>query len=264
MKITSFTKQGRRDYQEDRYLVKKLGYQRYFLAVFDGHGGDACSTFCRQRLSELLTRQTTPSQIKVLINKISEEWDKKCLDFLSATKTDINKQWRDNLPKHPKWDAYEKAGLDSGTTFCSAYITSEYLYIVSIGDSQAVWKFDNKKTEVSLAHKPSKYSPGLIIPALIKRPNVNRINGVLAVGRALGDNGEDTWGSVSRIPLMKSVPLSFKKSFKLVVGTDGVWDCNVTYPSVMKKHNAHQVVDYAYRSGSEDNITVIMMIISRK
>lgn len=255
MPITAYTTQGRRDYQEDRYLAKKLGPHKYFFAICDGHGGKACSEFCKTELERRVVASTKPAELIHIIKSISDNWDEKCLDFLGARQSDINKQWRAGLVNHPKWSEYEEKELSSGSTLCAVMLTKNKMYIISIGDSQAVWKFDNDKTVYSLAHKVRKKSPGLKIPAEIK---ARRINGVLAVGRAIGDNDEITWGSVSRVPYTKVVDLNFKKKLKLVVGSDGVWEEGVTYPSVMKKPSAKAVGRYAFKRGSSDNITVVM------
>ena len=42
--------QGRRRYQEDRCVVADVTPDILLAAIFDGHGGDACSQFCSQHL----------------------------------------------------------------------------------------------------------------------------------------------------------------------------------------------------------------------
>lgn len=263
MTVTTYSIQGRREYQEDRYFSKKIGKNRYVLAVFDGHGGAACSSYCLSRFKKMVTKSTQPVDMPNIIGKISRSWDKKCMDFMGLKESDITKEWRSALMHHPKWTEFAKAGLDSGTTFCSVYITLDKMHITTIGDSQVVWKFDNGKTGFSIAHKPSASSPNVRIKAEIKRPDIPRINGILAVGRAIGDNGLDMWGSVSRTPTVRIVPLQFKNKFSVLVGTDGVWDHNVTYPAVMRFRTAKEVVEYAYTRGSTDNITALLLCVRK-
>ena len=64
------SRQGKRPYNEDRYLCAKyhsnirktktrfLGFQAEYdlYAVFDGHGGSACSTFLKENFHHILSQ----------------------------------------------------------------------------------------------------------------------------------------------------------------------------------------------------------------
>jgi|ERR1700674_1980570 len=53
MKITKATAQGRRSYQEDAYFILTTSEGTY-LAVLDGHGGNACAEYCAAMLPIIL------------------------------------------------------------------------------------------------------------------------------------------------------------------------------------------------------------------
>jgi serine/threonine protein phosphatase PrpC len=53
--IKVVTAQGKREYQEDTFSHASAPDAHVF-GVFDGHGGDACSTFCAQEIPSLIAR----------------------------------------------------------------------------------------------------------------------------------------------------------------------------------------------------------------
>lgn len=46
--------QGRRPYNEDRFVVKELQHNLLYFAVFDGHGGSECADFCYSHMEDHL------------------------------------------------------------------------------------------------------------------------------------------------------------------------------------------------------------------
>jgi serine/threonine protein phosphatase PrpC len=134
--------------------------------------------------------------LKKAIGKISNGWDKL------------------SLPKiGDKRNKYT-----SGTTALVTLVVGHTVHLLWIGDSRTVWKVDNNKSVFStLDHKPNK--DDLINGAFIKN---NRINGVLAVGRAIGDNGRKTRGCLKRTP--SYINFEYKKKTEIVMGSDGVYD----------------------------------------
>lgn len=46
--------QGRRPYNEDRFVVKELSHNLLYFAVFDGHGGSECADYCYNHMEDHL------------------------------------------------------------------------------------------------------------------------------------------------------------------------------------------------------------------
>lgn len=47
--------QGRRSYNEDRFVVKELRPNLLYFSVFDGHGGSECADYCYRHMEDHLT-----------------------------------------------------------------------------------------------------------------------------------------------------------------------------------------------------------------
>ena len=87
------------------------------------------------------------------------------------------------------------AGINDGTTGVCLAVSSTHLLVSNCGDSRAVlWDSSDGGVNVSLSsdHKPSRKGEAARIEALgghITNFGVPRVNGVLAVSRAIGDAG---------------------------------------------------------------------------
>ena len=53
--VGTHTIQGRRPYNEDRFVVKELKPHLLYFAVFDGHGGSECADYCYTHMEDHLT-----------------------------------------------------------------------------------------------------------------------------------------------------------------------------------------------------------------
>lgn len=53
-RIGTHTIQGRRPYNEDRFVVKELRPHLLYFAVFDGHGGSECADYCYTHMEDHL------------------------------------------------------------------------------------------------------------------------------------------------------------------------------------------------------------------
>lgn len=53
--VGTHTIQGRRPYNEDRFVVKELKPNILYFAVFDGHGGSECADYCYTHMEDHLT-----------------------------------------------------------------------------------------------------------------------------------------------------------------------------------------------------------------
>jgi protein phosphatase PTC1 len=93
---------------------------------------------------------------------------------------------------------------------------------------------------------------------------LGRVNGSLAVSRALGDHSFKRSG-VTALPYQQKIPLTKDQKF-LIIGCDGVWDVMdtqeaVTFISNMKDANkmAKRLVDIAIDRGTTDNVSAMVI-----
>lgn len=163
--------QGWRIKMEDRYdtkinLAKNLEDWSYF-AVFDGHAGDRAATYCSENL----------------LNKILTSKD--------MFKDNIYQSIRDgfiHLDEDMRLLSEMASGEDkSGTTCVCAFVSPETIYIANCGDSRAVFCRSGEPFLTTVDHRPRMSNEHCRIVKAGAYIKNGRINGRLAVSRALGD-----------------------------------------------------------------------------
>ena len=138
-----------KDNNEDKIsinsLIKKPNNSKFgtwpkmsYFAIFDGHGGQLCSSFLKKNfLNYLIEDKNFPNDIKEsLINtikKIEKEFNKKYVDILNNN-------------------------IDfSGSCALILLIIENKIYIANVGDSRAIMSIDqgNKIYPITIDHKPN-------------------------------------------------------------------------------------------------------------
>jgi serine/threonine protein phosphatase PrpC len=174
----------------------------------------------------------------------------------------------------------------AGTTVVSvfSYISLQsgkrLLHCANVGDSRAIFVRSNRShpIRISFDHKPACESEKLRIEIAGGNVSMGRLNGVLAVSRAIGDNFLEPVGLISD-PHVRMIQIDpedndLDRNFThLVLATDGLWDVftdvqvknyvcnyisdaegeNIDYNSMSK-----ELCEMAYKKGSMDNITVLI------
>ena len=234
---------GKRQYMEDNvYFSGNNNYQ--FSSVFDGHGGKQCSLYLKRELFPLFLRNLKKKPIK---------------QALVGAYGQVNRNF---LNKN----------TESGST-CNTLIinkkTSKF-FIANVGDSRAILCQKNGTAKgISKDHKPSdpkemrriKKSGGFV--------EDDRVNGILAMSRAMGDK--------KLVPHVGSTPDIFEGSLRnvkyIVQASDGLYDvmtnqevCNfinqLINNKVPKKQIPYILVNYAINTRkSMDNTSVIITFI---
>lgn len=211
-----------------------------FFAVFDGHAGAKVSEHCARNLLDYIVA--------------TEEFQGR--DYVKGIHTGflrLDKTMRE-LPEMA-------SGADkSGTTAVCTFITPEQVYVANCGDSRAVMCRDGQPVFTTEDHKP-------VLPGEKERIQnaggavvIQRINGSLAVSRALGDyEYKSDVGLGQCEQLVSPEPEIFCQDRKendnfLVIACDGIWDvmsnadvCSFIYARMKVTDNleevANQVID---------------------
>eukprot|EP00744_Colponema_vietnamica_P013952 GILI01019559.1.p1 GENE.GILI01019559.1~~GILI01019559.1.p1 ORF type:complete len:381 (-),score=51.78 GILI01019559.1:55-1197(-) len=156
--------QGWRSNMEDAHVIipdfQKDDHAGLF-AVFDGHGGAKCAQLCQAVLPVTSLKNYNGSTKSIDFNKLYLDLDVS----LKAKMTDT-----------------------SGSTAVSVLITDTTVTCASVGDSRAVLcRASGKAVDLSDDHKPENEDERARIEAAGGHVADNRVNGELAMSRALGD-----------------------------------------------------------------------------
>ena len=142
-----------------------------FFGVFDGHAGPKVSQYCSQHLLDCIVENIKPTQDTVT-DKVKEGIKQ---GFLKLD---------EQLQKLPQWASGEDR---SGTTAIVTMVTPKKIIWANCGDSRGLLCRDGKVVFATQDHKP--YNPDE--KSRIERAGgtvmMQRVNGSLAVSRALGD-----------------------------------------------------------------------------
>ncbi|KAI3384639.1 hypothetical protein SNEBB_009386 [Seison nebaliae] len=202
--------QGWRCTMEDDHLME-LSMQSdpssLMFGVFDGHGGVVSARFAKEHLISTLVSQ--------------QKYAKNVREALVQTYLDLDDKMRS--------DESVKRDM-SGTTAITVLLKNNIIYCANVGDSRAIASYNGEVHSLSMDHKPT-------IPNEAKRINTaggfvefGRVNGNLALSRALGDfsfktnsmlNPEEQM--VTAYPDINTRHLTEDYEF-IVIACDGIWD----------------------------------------
>jgi protein phosphatase 2C family protein 2/3 len=200
--------QGWRVTMEDNHLVHCGSAADEFkvFAVFDGHRGTEASNLAAERLVTLILKhKSVHSDISLAIKEAYFSIDEE-IRLLDVSKN------------------------TSGTTAISCIIHGNRLYTANVGDSRAILCRNGTAVALSIDHKPYLKSESDRIYRAGGYVTMERVNGTLALSRALGDLDFKQNHSVGREDQLVSSEaeitineLSPDDHF-IVIACDGIWD----------------------------------------
>ncbi|EIN12613.1 PP2C-domain-containing protein [Punctularia strigosozonata HHB-11173 SS5] len=208
--------QGWRISMEDAHTValqlEEEGTDKHnsFFAVYDGHGGAAAAKFAGERVHQLLQQEESYR---------SEQWEQAMKQAFLHTDEEMIKD-----PSHLR--------DPSGCTAVAALITHDNkLLVANAGDSRSVLSVKGEVKAMSYDHKPQNESEKSRIVAAGGYVEYGRVNGNLALSRALGDFEYKKNLSLSAEnqiitcdPDIMTHDITDDDEF-LVLACDGIWDC---------------------------------------
>jgi len=247
--------QGRRDGMEDRSAVV-IGEDFMLFGVFDGHGGESCSQFCKDKMLQAISSHLLEGAgPKLALEKGFAKVDSEYCNLAS------------------------KLDLDDGSTATVLLLRGTEYFLASTGDSRAVMVDCNGDSiPLSYDHKPDRRDER---KRVIKAGGqiaydddngtyrvLNEEVGGLAVTRAIGDYNFKPY--VTGEPEVSSGILSNSISY-ICMASDGLWDdvSNEEAGKVLLEQSKNiqksteHLVEIAYSRGSEDNITVVTVDIGK-
>jgi protein phosphatase 1L len=235
---------GLRPTMEDETDVQ-VNDDHAFFAVYDGHGGRAVATIAKYNLYKMcqLTHANTDDEIKAALRNgflTMQQGLSKALDFMGSTAT-------------------------------VTVIKNGKIFVANAGDSRTVLCNNGTAIPLSQDHKPSREDEKKRIEDLGGRVvlcDTWRVNGILAVSRALGDKHLHPY--VIAEPEITVRALDPQDEF-LILACDGIWDVLDNQSAVnhvndtLSQHDcnctkaARSLAHEALTKKSTDNISAIVV-----
>lgn len=245
---------GLRKHMEDRLDIRVVP-DGILITICDGHGGSKCADFVIRNYPEEVVKNLNNSSRITTVLKDALRTIVKLWDLESVGSYPKNIKQRNKLFETIDEKKHEIIGNASGTTVLSCYINvvKRKCYILNLGDSRASWQTDNTVCS-TVDHKPNIDDAQLVrFPIWIESDDgVNRLNGDLAVGRAVGDNTSSLTGCILREPFVYTI--SYEKSeLKLIMASDGLWDESQAHELFDNKKSCHDFTGEV----TEDNLAVV-------
>lgn len=239
---------GYRNAMEDEHAVYRDPQKGFFSAeVYDGHGG--------RKAAQIAAEMITPQ-------------------FLHDWSRELEKPPKDRMREHEllrnAYLAVDKhlvdSGIDSGTTVADLFLIDDRFLVANCGDTRIVIGIKDGVSTLTIDHRPNvpeelsriEASGGYVISL-----GVARVQGILAVSRAIGDRHLKPF--VVAEPRIAIGYLGKENDFA-VIACDGVWD--VLSPDIVLaivraaedvQSAAESIKTSAIDSGSTDNVTVVVL-----
>ena len=235
--------QGWRVEMEDAHAIRiELGPSLKncsYFAVFDGHAGDFVSKYSSEHLIDtilelwLASHGNKDNPVKNG-EKDSKETQKEAHLTDSVEVENFREKVKEGFLKIdgkmrelPKFVSGEER---SGTTAVAAFVTPNKIIFANCGDSRGLLCSENNAKFATYDHKPYNEEEKKRIENAGGSVMIQRVNGSLAVSRALGDYDyknvsglPPTEQLVSAEPDLNVIDRSPEDEF-LVLACDGVWD----------------------------------------
>lgn len=242
---------GRRPTMEDAFSIRGafMGKEDVdYFGLFDGHAGRIAATFCAEHMH---------NEARAQVEASGADWE----SALAAAYPAVNARFKAFL------DSADSSHRHAGTTGVAVVIDKERMYVANVGDSRAVLSRAGRALRLSFDHKPYDEEEQQRIRSLggYVVGETGRVNGLLAVSRSIGDFYMQPF--VSDEAYRATYPRKGEDAF-LIIACDGVWD-EVSDEEAVALLSAEtdpffmgcKLRDFAYLLGSDDNISVIMVML---
>lgn len=278
-----------------------------YFAIFDGHAGTFAADWCGKKLHLILEdtiRKNPNTPIPELLDQtftvVDQQLEKLPLKNSGCTAVIAVLRWEDRVPnaqsstgsvlfapaavsaiKHAGEGGDIKAdGTDAsasepaGEQQVEARLRSEasrqrVLYTANVGDARIVLCRNGRALRLSYDHKGSDENEGRRVASAGGLILNNRVNGVLAVTRALGDAYMKDL--VTGHPYTTETVIQADQDEFLILACDGLWDVCSDQEAVDLVRQVHdpqeaskKLVDYALARFSTDNLSVMVIRFDNK
>ncbi|XP_068194928.1 protein phosphatase 1A [Antennarius striatus] len=236
-----------------------------FFAVYDGHAGSQVAKYCCEHLLEHITSNSdfqTALQEDPSVDRVK-----------SGIRTGFLQ-----IDEHMRTISEKKHGVDrSGSTAVGVMISSSHIYFINCGDSRGLLSRGGAVHFFTQDHKPSNPLEKERIQNAGGSVMIQRVNGSLAVSRALGDfdykcvHGKGpTEQLVSPEPEVYAIERCDAEDEFIILACDGIWDvmaneelCDFVRSRLEVTEDlervSNEIVDTCLYKGSRDNMSVVLI-----
>lgn len=236
-----------------------------FIAVYDGHGGAVAAEIAGAHMLAYLQKQ--PQYVAYAagggadaVQELGQAMEAAFLEFDK------------DLP--PKLHA---RGDTSGCTAVAAMITPTHIVCANSGDSRGCYCSGSEVIALSEDHKPTNPEESRRIEAAGGTVNMSRVDGSLAVSRALGDfsykNRPDLPAEQQKVSAQPDIRTFARRDTDqiLVLACDGIWDvmsnqeCCAALQEMLAAGEkdmgtvCEELIDVCLEKGSKDNMSAIVV-----
>ncbi|XP_013395511.1 protein phosphatase 1B [Lingula anatina] len=256
--------QGWRVEMEDAHcaVIGLPGLQDWsFFAVFDGHAGDRVSAYCSEQLLEAIVANEDFQRSEPNLENVKKG--------IRTGFLNLDEKMR-NIP-----DVINGKDKSGSTAVCSL-VSPNHILFANCGDSRGIHCRDGRVWFTTQDHKPVNPTEKERIQKAGGSVMIQRVNGSLAVSRALGDfEYKNVEGMGPCEQLVSPEPEIYvedrnEKDEFLVLACDGVWDVMSNedlYEFVKNRMQVtddlqsicNQVVDTCLYKGSRDNMSIVIV-----
>lgn len=269
-----------------------------YFAIFDGHAGTFAADWCGKKLHiilEEIIRKHPNSPIPELLDQtftaVDAQLEKLPLKNSGCTAAIAVLRWEDRVPSALSATgsqaiapalakaAEEASKSEESSTLAapeathaklkSAALRQRVLYTANVGDARIILCRQGKALRLSYDHKGSDENEGKRITNAGGLILNNRVNGVLAVTRALGDTYMKDL--VTGHPYTTETVIQPDLDEFIIIACDGLWDVcsdqdavdlvrNVADPSAAAK----LLVDHALSRFSTDNLSCMIVRLDKQ
>ncbi|GAB1743737.1 hypothetical protein NU219Hw_g659t1 [Hortaea werneckii] len=274
-----------------------------YFAIFDGHAGTFAADWCGKKvhilLEEIIRKHPNtpiPELLDMTFTSVDQQLEKLPLKNSGCTAVIAVLRWEDRIPNaqsatgstaiapaaaaavdaeksnEGKAAADVPAGQDAASTeskLRKAASRQRVLYTANVGDARIVLCRNGKALRLSYDHKGSDENEGKRIAGAGGLILNNRVNGVLAVTRALGDAYMKDL--VTGHPYTTETVIQPDIDEFLILACDGLWDVCSDQEAVDLVRNIHDpqqaskvLVDHALGRFSTDNLSCMVVRFDSK
>lgn len=235
-----------------------------FYAVYDGHGGSLAAEQSAAGLLKLLL-ETPHFRSSTSLNPPTIIGDMMKLAFLTMD---------DELRQLP---VMGRGDDRSGCTAIGAFVTPTHIIVANAGDSRGVLGKNNGTVPLSFDHKPNDAREKERIEKAGGTVQNKRVNGDLAVSRALGDfvykNRSDLPATAQQVSAEPDIVIQERDGTEefIILACDGIWDvvdneqaCRVIRELLTLGETnlgliAEELIDRCLDFGSRDNMSAVII-----
>ncbi|KAK4541003.1 hypothetical protein LTR36_008372 [Oleoguttula mirabilis] len=267
-----------------------------YFAIFDGHAGTFAADWCGKKVHILLEdvirkhpNTPIPELLDMTFTSVDQQLEKLPLKNSGCTAVIAVLRWEDRIPNSASATGStaiapatvtaideqrsnaqgSQDAVATGDKLRQAASRNRVLYTANVGDARIVLCRSGKALRLSYDHKGSDENEGKRIAGAGGLILNNRVNGVLAVTRALGDAYMKDL--VTGHPYTTETVIQPDLDEFLILACDGLWDVCSDQEAVDLVRNVHDpqaasriLVDHALARFSTDNLSIMVVRFDSK